>query len=425
MGENFANGVYHTVTETVRQGPPSALEGLRILDLTGPMGVFCGKLLADLGADVIRIEPPSGDASRRMRPFYRSQPGVENSLFHWHFNTSKRGLTLDITRPDGQDIFRRLVQTADVVVETYTPGYLDKLGLGYDTLRNVKPDIVLTSITPFGQTGPYREYVGEELIGQAAGGLLWMCGWPDRPPVMMGGWPALHQASTQATTGTLVALEHRDATGEGQQVDVSIQASMPLTLMASMPEYHRLGVMRTPREGDGHHSAINGMFACSDGYADFRFRGRPGQWERLVQWLESEGMAEDLGEERWRDPQYRRAPDKFPHIDEVFGRFIVRYTREEAMDLCQRRGIEVGAVYTVGDLMRDPQLQEREYFVQLEHPELGQSFTYVGQPYRFSETPAFLRRRAPLLGEHNFEIYRDELGLTAADLESLRAAEVI
>jgi crotonobetainyl-CoA:carnitine CoA-transferase CaiB-like acyl-CoA transferase len=235
----------------------------------------------------------------------------------------------------------------------------------------------------------------------------------------------LHQASTQAATGTLVALEYRDLTGEGQQVDVSVQASMPLTLMASMPEYYRLGIMRLPREGDGHHSAINGMFACADGYADFRFRGRPGLWERLVQWLDAEGMAEDLGEERWRDPGYRRAEENFPHIDEVFQRFIQRFTREEAMDLCQRRGIEAGAVYTVEDLMHDPQLQARQYFVQLEHPELGQSFTYIGQPYRFSETPSMLRRRAPLLGEHNVDIFCGELGLSADDLAALRAAQVI
>jgi benzylsuccinate CoA-transferase BbsE subunit len=412
-------------TRATDASPQSAFEGLRVLDLAGPMGVFCGKLFADLGADVIRIEPPAGDATRRLPPFYQDEPGIENSLFHWHFNTSKRSITLDLARSDGQELFRKLVRTSDIVVETFPPGHLDSLALGFGSLAEVKPDIILTSITPFGQTGPYKDYVGEELIGQAAGGLLWMCGWPDREPVMMGGWPALHQASAEAAAGTLLALEYRDLTGQGQQVDVSIQASMPLTLMTSIPEYHKLGVMRRPREGDGHTSAINGLFACADGYADFRFRGRPGQWDQLVAWLDSVGMAEDLKEERWRDPDYRLAAENYPHIDEVFQRFIIRYTREDAVDRAQRIGIPSGAVYTVEDLLREPQLQAREYFVELEHPELRRSFIYPGAPYRLSETPWQLRRRAPLLGEHNLDVYQTELGLSPADIAALRAAHVI
>jgi crotonobetainyl-CoA:carnitine CoA-transferase CaiB-like acyl-CoA transferase len=346
-------------------------------------------------------------------------------LFHWHFNASKRGITLDVSSNDGKALFKRLVATADVVVETYPPGYLQSVGLGYDALNAERSGIIVTSVTPFGQTGPYRDYQGEELIGQATGGLLWMCGWPDRPPVMMGGWPALHQASTQAAAGTLIALEFRDQTGEGQHVDVSVQASMPLTLMASMPEYHRLGVLRQPRVGDFHGSALNGMFACSDGYADFRFRGRPGQWERIVEWMAAVDMADDLGDERYRDPRYRRQADVYPHIDEVFQRFIARFTREEAMDTAQRQGIEVGAVYTVEDMLRDPQLRARNFFVDVEHDDLGRSFVYPGPPFVLSETPSRIRRRAPLLGEHNVEIYINELGLSRADLASLRSAGTV
>lgn len=404
---------------------PGALEGLRVLDLAGPMGLYCGKLMADLGADVIRVEPPQGDGTRRLGPYYQGEPGLERSLFHWHFNANKRGITLDIAKLGGQGLFKRLVEGADVVLETFQPGYLEGLGLAYGHLQRANPRIILTSITPFGQAGPYAGYQGEELIGQASGGLLWMCGWPDRPPVMMGGWPAMHQASAEAAAATLIALEFRERTGEGQHVDVSVQASMPLTLMASMPEYYALGVLRQPRVGDFHGSALNGMFACSDGYADFRFRGRPGQWSNIVAWLDSEGMAEDLGEERWRDPEVRREPESYRHIDEVFQRFIVRFTREEAMDQAQRRGIEVGAVYTAEDILRDPQLQARHFFVEIEHEELGRSFLYPGGPYTLAETPWSLRRRAPLVGEHNGEIYEKELGLSPTELASLRAAQVI
>ena len=410
---------------TDRGAGPGALEGLRVLDLAGPMGVYCGKLLADLGADVVRIEPPEGDAVRRVGPFFEDDPGLERSLFHWHFNANKRAITLDIDTTDGAALFRRLATAADIVIETFKPGHLDALGLGHQALAAQGPGIILTSITPFGQTGPYSQYEGEELIGQAAGGLLWMCGWPDRPPVMMGGGPALHQASAEAAAATLIALEMREQTGEGQHVDVSVQACMPLTLMASMPEYYTLGVLRQPRVGDFHGSALNGMFQCSDGYADFRFRGRPGQWERIVAWMDAAGMAEDLGDERYKDPVLRRQTEVYQHVDEVFQRFILRFTREEAMDTAQRQGIEVGAVYTVEDMLRDPQLEARQFFVEVEHENLGRSFVYPGPPFVMSETPCLAPGRAPLLGEHNVEIYQGELGLSAEALASLRSSGVI
>jgi crotonobetainyl-CoA:carnitine CoA-transferase CaiB-like acyl-CoA transferase len=267
--------------------------------------------------------------------------------------------------------------------------------------------------------------MGEELIGQAAGGLLYMCGWPDRPPVMMGGWPAMHQASAEAVAGTLLALEYREQTGEGQQVDVSVQASLPLTLMVAMPEFYATGALRQPRVGDGHPSALNGMFAVRDGYIDIRFRGRPAQWEQLVGWMDSKGMAGDLGDEQWRDPAHRRDADNARHIDELFQQFILQFDREDAMDLCQRNAVEAGAVYTAEDLLRDPQLQARDFFVDVEHPDLGTSITYPGGPYTLSETPWRLSRRAPLLGEHNLEIYEGELGLSRDEIAFLLAAGVI
>lgn len=403
---------------------PGALEGLRILDLAGPMGVYCARLLADLGADVLRVEPLAGSPARFVEPFYGDEPGLERSLFHWHFNANKRGVTLDILTPAGQALFKRLVERADVVVETFQPGYLDSLGLGYEALAGVNPRVILTSITPFGQTGPFRDYLGEELIGQAAGGLLWLCGWTDRPPVMMGGWPGMHQASTEAAAGTLVALEFREQTGQGQQVDASVQGSLPLSAMASLFEYYVTGRERA-RAGDYHPGPLNGMFACKDGYVDFRFRARPGRWDRIVAWMDSLGMAEDLGEERWRDTLYRGQPEHQRHVEEVFQRFILHFNREEAMDLAQRVGMEVGAVYAADDLLRDPQLQARQYFVEVEHQDLGRSFTYPGAPYGFSETPWRLRRRAPLLGEHNHDLYEGELGLSRREIDALRADRVI
>jgi crotonobetainyl-CoA:carnitine CoA-transferase CaiB-like acyl-CoA transferase len=191
----------------------------------------------------------------------------------------------------------------------------------------------------------------------------------------------MHQASSQAAASTLIAEYMRDATGLGQHVDVALQSSMPLTLMASMPEYHAIKQMRQPRVGDGHMSALNGMFATADGYADIRFRGRPGQWSAVVEWLKSEGMVEDLEDEKYRDPATRRQDDVYRHIDEVFQKFIRKFPKEEAVEITQRKGLETGAVYTAEDIVNDPQLEARQFFVELEHEELKQSFKYPGGPY--------------------------------------------
>lgn len=407
------------------QPTAGALGDLRILDLTGPAGVYCAKLLADLGADVVRVEPPEGDRSRHTAPFYLTGGVPEQSLFHWHFNAGKRGITLDVTGAEGQALFRRLAASADAVIETFAPGYLDGLGLGFDALHALNPRLVLTSITAFGQIGPYRDYQGEELIAQAAGGLLWMCGYPARPPVMMGGYPAMHQASAQAAAATLIAIETVDATGAGQHIDVSVQAAVPLTLMASMYDYYTTGAQREPRIGDTAVTPMNGLFRCRDGYVDIRFRGRPGEWERFVRWLEAAGMAEDLVDECWRDHAFRRRPENYRHIHEVFQRFVVHLSRDEAMDAAQRIGIVAGAVYDAADLLGEPQLQARGFFVEVEHDDLGRRFVDAGAPYRLSETPWRLRSRAPLLGEHNNEIYAAELGIGESEIERLRQLHAI
>lgn len=405
---------------------PCALEGLRVLDLSGPMGVYCGKLLADLGADVIRIEPPCGDGSRRLGPFYEDEPGLERSLFHWHFNAGKRGITLDVAVPDGREIFLRLAQGADIVLESFRPGHLDHCGLGYEALQAANQRLILTSITSFGQTGPYRDYEGGELAIQAASGLLWISGWPDRPPVMMGGHAALHQGSAEAAAATLIALECCEQTGKGQHVDVSLQACLQGAVGTAATNFYLTGVQPQPaRVGGQFRSALNGLFACRDGYVDFRFRGRPGQWERLLGWMAAAGMASDLTDERWQDHDFRSQPENTDFLHERFLQFTLAQTREEVMVTAQRCGIEVGAVYTAQDVARDPQLQARHFFVEVEHDHLGRSFIYPGAPYVLSDTPWRLRGRAPLLGEHNLEIYGTELGISPDDLTSLRAAGVI
>jgi benzylsuccinate CoA-transferase BbsE subunit len=399
----------------------AALDGVRVLDLAGPSGAYCGRLLAGLGAEVIRIEPPDGDASRRVAPFYPidGRPAGP-SVFDWHFNAGKLGVTLNLPRPEGQEIFRRLASTSAIVVEAFRPGYLRGIGLDYESLSSANQALIVTSITPFGQSGPYSQFDGDELIVQAAGGLLWMCGWPDRAPVMMGGWPAMHQASAEAAAASLLALLEAEQTGEGRHIDVSAQACMPMTLMTSMFDFYYTKARRQPRIGNHQPRPLNGMFACKDGYLDFRFRGRPGQWDRLVAWLNASGMAEDLGDERWRDHAFRDEPENTRHINDVVQRILTTLSREEAMDVGQRTGYEIGAVYNAEDLLADPQLEARGFWVDVEHDELNRTIRYPGGPFVLSETPWRLDKRAPLLGEHNEFVYCGFLGLTRTEFESLR-----
>ncbi|GAJ12047.1 unnamed protein product, partial [marine sediment metagenome] len=203
-----------------------ALSPCRVLDITDEKGLYCGKLLGDLGADVIKIERPGGDPARRIGPFYHDEPDPERSLFWFALNTSKRGITLDIESADGQEILKKLVKSADFVIESFPPGYLDKLGLSYSALEKLNPGIIMVSITPFGQTGPYKDYKAPDIVAWAMGGQTYLYGDPDRPPVRISHHShAYLHAAAEAAVGAMMALYHREMTGEGQQVDISIQES--------------------------------------------------------------------------------------------------------------------------------------------------------------------------------------------------------
>lgn len=399
-----------------------ALQDLRVLDLADPKGLYCTKLLADLGADVIKVERPGGDAARLVGPFFHEERDPFKSLYWFHLNTNKRGITLNLDTADGRDLLKRLVRKADVMVETFPPGHLDNMGLGYSVLKEISPSLILTSITPFGQTGPWRDYASCDMVASALGGLMNVCGWPDRQPVRMAGSQAYHLASLQAAAATLVATYHRIMTGEGQHVDVSMHESVPICLMVSVPIYTKTGQI-LKRTGDQHDAAATGIFACKDGYVDFRLRYQ--RWGDFVNWLDSEGMAADLKEERWQDPFFRNEESSVKHIDEVFHTFLMKHTKKEIYEEGQRWGFEVGAVNTPQEVAKDPQLLAREYFVSVEHPELNSTLKYLGAPFRLSETPWRIASRAPLVGEHNGEVYEKELGFSSEEIARLKEAGII
>jgi len=416
---------------------PQALQPYRVLDLTGPMGWMCGKLLADLGADVLKVEPPGGDPARRLGPFYRDVPHPERSLAWFALNTNKRGLTLNCDTVDGQTLLRTLAQGADVVVESFPPGFMAERGIGFAQLSTMNPRLIWTAITPFGQDGPYADYRATDLVGMAMGGLMSLCGDPDRPPVRMRPSQAHLHASVQAAVAVLLALHHRANTGEGQYIDVSMQHAVT---WAIIPIRHYWELNRIIVERGGQARAFGDqlrriIFPCQDGHIALMGVLHAREWQTMVDWLASAGMAEDLTDESWHILVDYAGPGpltqaaltevELAHVDAILTRFFLKHTKAKLWAEAQRRGITLFPVATPRDLLDHPQLQAREFFVPLPHPELGDTLCYPGAPYQLSETPWRLRRRAPLIGEHNDEVYGGELGLSRAELAVLMAAGAI
>ena len=412
---------------------PAALDDLTVLDLCTVEGQVMGKLLGDMGARVVKVEPPGGAPERRVGPFKGDVPHPEASLSFWYFNTSKESVTLDLTRPEGRNLFLRMAARADVVLESFPPGHLDSLGLGYESLRGVNPGVILTSVTGFGQTGPYRDYRTSDLVAMGLGGIMNSCGYddvPGSPPIRPDGGHAYYMAGYHGVIGTLLALLHRDATGEGQHVDVSIHEAVASTIEAALPWYIYQGLV-VRRQTGRHHSPRKTPLT--------QYRARDGRyvnvfgvfttlhaWRTLVAWMEAEGMAEDLGDERYAELVARRVrsgPD-VEHAYEVIGRFIAAHTADEIYRGAQERRFPWGIVRSPEENLQDPHFQDRGFFCPVEHSEEGETYLYPGRPYLFSETP-WRTRRAPLLGEHNRKVYVEELGLSEAELESLESRGVV
>ena len=397
----------------------TALSGLRILDLTDLKGAMSAKLFGDMGADVIKVEPPEGDAARRIGPFLDNKPHPERSLLFWFYNTSKRGITLDLNQPAGQELLKQLAAKADVLIESAAPGTLARLGLGYDELKRLNPNLVLTSITPFGQTGPYADYRSSDLVAEALGGMIWTNGFPDEPPLHAMGLQAYHSASFFAAIGTLLALLTRDSLGEGQWVDVSIQEAVAGAVEHIAPFYHQgLGV--ETRRGSLHWSRYFRVAKCRDGYV---MHCSLGDWTSLVEWVKGDGKAQDLEDARWEDLVYRR--EHAEHLFDILDDWAKDYSVAELMEGAQLRRIPYAMVRPPEALVDDPQLNDRGFFSAIEHPELGRTVQYPGGPIHFTTTPWRIARRPPLLGEHNTEVYGNELGLGADRLSALKQAGVI
>ncbi len=393
--------------------------GVRVLDLADERGTFCGKLLADMGADVVKIEHPGGDPARRWGPFLGHTVHPEKSLPFWYNNTSKRGITLDINKDKGWEILRMLAGNADVVLETFVPGHLQARGLGYESLAKTNPRLIMTSVTSFGQTGPYKDYASCDLVASALGGQMYVCGDRDTPPLKPYGEQAYLAASIYGAIGTMMALHSRRLSGVGQFVDISIHECCAAVIEHVNMRYFYEGII-AKRQGSLHWDNAFRVFPCRDGHILLSLFQ---EWDTVVEWLDSERMAADLKEEKWSRAEVRHG--EVEHVIEVLEAWTGSHTVAELVELGQAMRLPWAPVNSIRELAQNPQLLERGFFVDVTHPEHNVPYRYPGAPYRFSRTPSKVWRRAPLIGEHNLEILGGELGLSPAEMNDLALEEVI
>ena len=399
----------------------SLLQPYRALDLTDEKGVFCGKLLADLGADVIQIEPPGGNPARRIPPFYKNAPAKRNGLYWLAYGAGKRSVTLDLETGAGKDQFKRLAESADFVVESFPVGHLDKIGLGYQTLRETNPRLIMASITPFGQTGPYKDYRGGDLVAGSMGGMVYCTGEPDRAPLRISSEQAYCQAGVHAAIGILIALFDRSITGQGQHVDVSMQASMVRTLHTQLPYWEfskriieRSGVWRF-RGG----AVTREIWPCKDGFVSWMFFGGAvgtQQMRTMVDWLKSKGFAGSLGEqtEDWASLDLTKvSADKIKSWEKIIGDFFLTHTKAQLYQEALERRVSLTPLNAVSDVVHDEQLASRGFWTDLDYPELGKTISYPGPMFKTTEKDCMpsVRGPAPLPGENDAQVLVQGLGL--------------
>src|SRR5712675_1668719 len=413
---------------------PGPLAGLRILELANETGQFCGKLLGDLGADVVKIEPPGGELCRDIGPFLDDIPHPERSLSFWYYNTSKRGITLNLETADGSGLLGRLAETSDVILETFRPGFLASLGLDYESLRRQNPRLIMCALTPFGQTGPWRDYLSSDLLHMAAGGEMASSGYdeadaPNAPPIAPGGGNAWHMGCHFAYMAIMAALVHRTVAGQGQYIDASIHEACAPTTEAAIANYiYRGEVLR--RQTGRHHASgptPRTQFRAKDGnYVCALVAGRlnPKYVSELADLLDGYGMADDLKDPKYHDPAVIAANTSHI-IDGLVANFIASLPAEEVYHAAPERGFTWGAVRAPEALLDDAHLHDRGFWKQVEHPELDRSFIYPGEAAIYNGSPWRISRRAPLVGEHNTEIFCDELGLSRRELTILVENRVI
>ncbi len=394
----------------------SALSDIKVLDLgTDVPGPYAARLMGDFGADVIKVEPPGGEPARHSGPFPGDTPHPEKSGMFLYLNTNKRGVTLDYTTPAGRDLLFKLVEWADVLVENTMPGTLESYGVGYEALSAVNPRLVMTSITPFGQTGPYRYYPAEEITFFAMSGRMYAHGVDEREPLRYAPDVAWFQTGATGATATMAAVFSQRRYGIGQQIDVSAFEAMVGNVdtrvipAAMMNDYNRR--LSHPV------SFASGVVPCSDGFI-FMIITNERFFQRMLRAID---RADLITDERFSTAKGRA--ENRDYLDAILLPWLADRTRAEAFKALQKFRVMCAPIQTAAEILADEQLRERKYFVDVEHPVAG-TMPYPGAPYIMAETPFAITRPAPLLGQHNAEVY-GQLGIDEAALAALKAEGAI
>lgn len=414
--------------------PLGLLRGIRVLEIADEKAAYCGNLLAAQGADVIKVEPPWGDASRHYGPFVHDRPDPERSLHFWHYNVNKRGVTLDLRMPEGANLFRQLATRADMVVDATPIDFLRQYGLHYDVLGKRHPGLLMVSVTPFGQDGPYRNYKTSDLVHLALGGIMAICGYDpgadghyDTPPIAPQMWHAYHIASHYACIALLGALFHRNQTGVGQFIDVSIHEACSSNTEFSLPffMYNEILVQRlTHRHAfpdvtlPVSHRARDGHYVCAGSIPTAP------ALRRVARLIVDAGIADATILHRLADDTWAQSYEAREELTRYVQRYVATHTAEEVYHAAQAYDLAWGVIRRPEENLTDAQFRARGNIVELEHEGLGK-LPYATAPWLAENVPWQVYRRAPRLGEHNEEVYGRELGLDAPSMQQLRAAKVI
>ena len=396
-----------------------SLSNLRILDFTGELGPYAAKLYAGLGADVIHIEPITGDPLRTRGPFYKNRPGKERSLQFMYYNAGKRGIVLDLKSEKGREVFVELCRGADILFESFTPGYLDELGLSFDDLSAVNPKLVQTSITPFGYLGPYNKYPGSDLTCSALGGFLYLAGIENDKPVRIGDNQAYRMAEVYAAVGSSIAALFAQRTGIGQFVDVSCMEAVGMALETAAQCWDLEGTLR---RGRGKEAGTATIHPCKDGFvAIVAIMGRnKGMWATFVEWMKDEGVEEWelFDNDHWVEQAYRESKEAYGLFCHIFERFTMKHTKQHLYDAGQAHRVAISPVSNGKDLLENPQLIHHGFWKSLYHAPIGAEIVCPGPPYVFGNLKWRLGDTVPIFGQHTAEVL-GECGYGPHEIEAL------
>ncbi|KKM10155.1 hypothetical protein SY88_15730 [Clostridiales bacterium PH28_bin88] len=390
------------------------LEGIRILELTHFIaGPFCGQLFADMGAEVIKVERPGGEVGRHFGPFHHGE-----SLYYTAYNRNKRAITLNLQAEKGRQLFKRLVEQSDVVLENFRPGLLNRMGIGYEHLRQVNPRLVMTSISGFGQYGPYKDRQALDMVVQAMGGIMDQTGFPDGPPVKAGPVIADITAGVYGALGTMFALFDRERTGVGQYVDVAMLDAV-FAFLENFVTIYLLQGTETKRAGNSRPlTAPGNAYRAKDGYI-YISANADNLFQRLMNLVGHPEMGNDP---RYADASSRKQREE--ELDRVIAAWVAERSVSEAVRELDQASIPSGPVNTVAQIAVDPHIRAREMVVEVDHPVIGR-LPLVGIPVKMSRTPGEVRFPPALLGQYNEEVYSGLLNIPAEELAALTEEGII